>query len=343
MRVQPRQLAAFLKAPDPAIRCFLIYGADTTLVADRAAQIFKALELDPKDPFGTDTLSADQVASDPASLADAAAAQSLMGGRRLVRVMGAGDKLTASLKPLLSDYPGDSVIVIEAGELKRTGSLVKAAEGSDLAASIACYAEEARDREGLFNDLVRDAGLRIDRDALDWLVENLDGNRGIIRSEFDKLALAAAGSGTVTLDLVTETVSGESDTVFDTLVQLACSGETAALGTQLERARDQGLNEVALTRILIAHFCRLLEAQAMVSMGDDPDTAVGKLRPKLFFKVVAGFKAQLRLWPLAAIKTQLARLEALEGDLKSSGSPGWILCERQLYQLAVSAARARRR
>ena len=343
MRLQPRQIAGFLKSPDAAVRCILIYGSDATMVSERIKQLFKTFGVDPADPFQSDTFTADQVSADPALLADAAAAQSLMGGRRIVRIVEAGDRLSGAVKSFLKDLPGEAVVLIEGKDLKRTGSLVKAAEAADAAAAIPCYEDSARDREALFAEMIREAGLRIDNDALDWLSDNLDGGRGIVRSEMEKLVLAGQGLETIGIDLVQSVISGEGDAGADMLVQLACSGETAALGPQLERARGQDINEIAVVRSLISHFMRLLEVHIFLDRGDNLDTALGKLRPKVFFKAVEAFKRQVRLWPRPAITVQLDRLATLEADLKSSGTPGWILCERQLYQLAAMAGRNRRR
>ena len=88
----------------------------------------------------------------------------------------------------------------------------------------------ARDREALFSGMVSEAGLKIDNDALDWLSDNLDAGRGVVRSEMEKLILSADASGRIDLSLVQSVVSGEGDAAADALVQLACSGETAALG-----------------------------------------------------------------------------------------------------------------
>jgi len=343
MRLQPRQIAGFLKAPDAAVRCILVYGTDATMVSERVKQLHKTFGVEPADPFQTDNFTADQIAADPALLSDAAAAQSLMGGRRIVRITEAGDRLSAAVKGFLADLPGEAMVLIEGKDLKRTGSLVKAIEGADAAAAVPCYEDSARDREALFSSMISEAGLRIDNDALDWLSDNLDAGRGVIRSEMEKLVLSADSSGRIDLNLVQSVVSGEGDAAADALIQLACSGETAALGPQLERARDQDLNEIAVVRALISHFMRLLDVQLSLSKGDTLETAIGKLRPKVFFKVADAFKRQVRLWPRAAIAGQLARLEDLEADLKSSGNVGWVLCERHLYQIAAIAARARQR
>ena len=51
--------------------------------------------------------------ADPARLADEAAAISMMGGRRVVRVRDAGNDLTELFEGFLKDPPGDALVVVE--------------------------------------------------------------------------------------------------------------------------------------------------------------------------------------------------------------------------------------
>ena len=62
--------------------------------------------------------------ADPARLADEAAAISMMGGRRVVRVRGATNNLTDLLEGFLDDPPGDALVVVEAGDIAKFSSLI---------------------------------------------------------------------------------------------------------------------------------------------------------------------------------------------------------------------------
>ena len=51
MKIEARQVEAFLKKPDPKIRGVVIYGNDDGLIAERALQLAKTVCEDLKDPF----------------------------------------------------------------------------------------------------------------------------------------------------------------------------------------------------------------------------------------------------------------------------------------------------
>lgn len=340
MRVQPRDVERFLKAPEAGIRCVLIYGADQTLVAERAKTLTQALGIPPGDPFRTDEFSADQIASDKALLADSAAAQSLDQGSRLVRVTDASDRITPIIEEFLDSLPGQAMVVLEAKELVRSrSSLVKLLEGNGAGASIACYDDNDRDRQSVFADMFRDAGVQVDRDALDWLAATLDANRGISRREIEKLCLYVQPDERLTLDMVLEAAAEAGGAAMDMLVFSACGGDVPQLEKWLERAAMEDLSPVAMVRALINHFFKLMELQSATKGSMSVDAAIKSMRPPVFFKNVEPLKRQHRLWPEKAIKEQLSALAGLESELKSTGSPDRLLCERHFYQVAILARR----
>ena len=86
MKIEPRQVDAFLKKPDATVRGIVVYGNDDGLIAERAVALARTVCEDLKDPFRVVDIGGDVLKADPARLADEFGAISLMGGRRVVRV-----------------------------------------------------------------------------------------------------------------------------------------------------------------------------------------------------------------------------------------------------------------
>ena len=59
------------------------------------------------------------MSGDPARLADEAAALSMLGGRRVVRVRNAGNGLGKLFEAFLESPIGDALVVVEAGDLAK--------------------------------------------------------------------------------------------------------------------------------------------------------------------------------------------------------------------------------
>ena len=77
-------------------------------------------------PFNVADLNESTLVSDPARLSDEAAAISMMGGRRVVRVRDAGNDLADLFEEFLEDPKGDALVVVEAGDLAKGTGLAQA-------------------------------------------------------------------------------------------------------------------------------------------------------------------------------------------------------------------------
>src|SRR5215475_331790 len=115
----------------------LLYGPDQGLVRERAEALIKTVVPDLKDPFLIADLDDSVLSNDPARLFDEAAAISMLGERRVVRVRGAGNGLAKLFERFLDEPAGDALIVAEAGDLMKSAALRKLFEDADNAAAIA--------------------------------------------------------------------------------------------------------------------------------------------------------------------------------------------------------------
>src|SRR5204863_8766890 len=82
----------FLKAPTVGVRAALIYGRDLGVVRERGQELAGRIAKDPNDPFDVAQLTDGDLDGDSGRLEGELAAQSLMGGRRLVRLRFASEK-----------------------------------------------------------------------------------------------------------------------------------------------------------------------------------------------------------------------------------------------------------
>src|SRR5919197_476786 len=168
MRIEARQVEAFIRKPDPRIRGVVVYGNDDGLVAERALALAKTVCEDLKAPFRVVDISGDVLKNDPARLADEFSALSLMGGRRVIRVRPAGEETTTALENLVEAAAGDALIVVEGGNLTPRSGLRTLAETEACLAALPCYMDNEAALEGLVESAARAQGLSVDPDALEW-------------------------------------------------------------------------------------------------------------------------------------------------------------------------------
>src|SRR5512143_580756 len=142
MKVATRDQARFLQTAESKVAAVLFYGPDGGLVRERALELVNRIAGDAADPFRVAELSLAQVKDDPALLADEAAALSLSGGRRVLRLRDAGDPLAQPLADLIAGPPPAAFLVLEAGELGPRSALRSLFERGAKTAAIACYLDD---------------------------------------------------------------------------------------------------------------------------------------------------------------------------------------------------------
>jgi DNA polymerase III subunit delta len=346
VKIEPRQVDAFLKKPDPKIRGVVIYGNDDGLIAERALALAKTVCEDLKDPFRVVDIGGDVLKGDPARLADEFGAMSLMGGRRVVRVRPAGEETTAALENLVEATAGDALIVIEGGNLTPRSGLRTLAETEACLAALPCYMDNEAALEGLVEGAARGQGLSVDPDALEWIVERLGGDRGQSRSEIDKLLLYKQGDGSkaVSLDDALAVLGDTAAIGIDDVVAATFDGELIALDRALDRVFAEGGNPVQLVRALQRHADQLHLVAGHAANGGNLEGAMFKARglPR-GGPVRQRFERHLRAWPLARLSAALQVILEAELQCKSTGFPDEAIARRLCQRLAQAGAAARQR
>jgi DNA polymerase-3 subunit delta len=346
VKIEPRQVEAFLKKPDPKIRGVVVYGNDDGLIAERAVTLAKTVCEDLKDPFRVVDIAGDSLKNDPARLADEFGAMSLMGGRRVIRVRPAGEESAAALENLAAASAGDALIVIEGGNLTPRSALRALAETEDCLAALPCYMDNEAALEGLVESAARARGLGVEREALDWIVERLGGDRGQSRSEVDKLLLYKEGDGSKTIALGDAlAVLGDTAAIgIDNVIAATFDGELVALDRALDRVFAEGGNPVQLVRALQRHADQLHLVAGHAAKDGNLEGAMFKARglPR-GGPVRQRFERHVRAWPLARLSAALQVILDAEIQCKTTGLPDEAISRRLCQRLAQAGPAARQR
>lgn len=342
MKAKAGEIAGLLRKLDPRFHAILVFGPNEGLVRERADMIASLVVEDLRDPFNVANLTVNDLKEDPARLTDEAAAISMMGGRRVVRVDGAVDSVAGPLKNFLADPKGDGLVIIGAGDLSPRSDLRKTVEAAKNAVAIPCYADDARALGDLIHDVLRGHGLDVDVDATSYLQSRLGDDRAVIRGELDKLALYKEGDThrVVTLSDAQACVGDSGALTLDEVAGAVSGGDLAKLDRALARAFAQDESPVAVLRAVSRRLMRLYEAAGHMATGLSPDDAMRRLRPPVFFKDQNAFRAELGKWTAPRLAAALELVLAAEVDCKSTGMPDVAVCSRACMRIA-RAARSR--
>jgi DNA polymerase III subunit delta len=345
VKLAAARVEAFLRTPDPEARAVLLYGPDAGLVRERAETLARSVCPDLRDPFRVADLAATTLATDPARLADEAAQISLMGGRRVIRVREAGDALAPLFGRFLADAIGpasDALVVVEAGDLPGRSALRRVFDDCRVGAAIGCYADGARDLAAMIRDACVAHRIRLSRDASDFLVEHLGGDRLLTRSELEKLTLYAGDGGQVELDDARAVIADSALLSLDDAIFAAAEGDAPALDRALARVFQEGGAAVSVVRALLRHLQRLHLLAARVASGASSEEAIRAARPPIFFKQQDSWRRQLQRWNEARLRRALDRVAEAEFRMKLTGLPAETICREAMFALAREAHAGRR-
>lgn len=338
VKASPRDIQGHLRQLNPAFRVVLIFGRDEGLVREYAEKIGKQIVDDLSDPFSVARPTPEQLKENPSLLLDEVSAISMMGGRRLVRLEGAGNEVKTSVNLVLDSTQGDGLLVVTAGDLKPASALRKSVEASKVGLSIACYEDSAQDLAGLIHETLSAAGLRAEQDATAYLMDNLGSDRMISRSELNKLVLyKGSDKSDVTYEDAKTCVGDTAALGLNQIAEAVTAGDMKNLEKYIQRAWIAGESPIAIIRVVQSRLQKLHLARGYMDQGLSASDAAGKMRPPIFFKDKPAFTAQVQRWGLPKLTRALELVMQAELDCKTTGNPAETICARLLLSIAKAA------
>lgn len=329
------------RGPDPRIPVILVYGPDTGLVTERARKLAEDFVPDPADPFALVRIDGDALASDPGRLCDEAGTMGLFGGRRSIWVRPGSRNYAPAVEAVLGAPVAEARIVVEAGDLAKNNPLRTLCERSPKALAIPCYADDERTLADLIDRTLQERGLRIDRAAREVLARSLGGDRRASLMEIEKLALYAAGEGTVTLDHVEAITSDVAASVLNTLIDAAFDGRREAVERDYRRFRHEGLDPGVVLGSALRHALTLLTTRL-----DNPDKTPAMMVATwrgLHFKRKASLEGQLGTWAPGTLRQAAVALQgAVLACRRAEPELSHALASAALLRVAEAGARRRR-
>ncbi len=337
MLVRTAEAERFLARLPPELIAVLFYGPDQGLVRERAEKVITSIVPDLRDPFRIAEMEGAALAEDAGRLYGEAAALSMIGGRRVVRIRSATNALARIFAPFLAEAKSEALVVVEAGDLAKDSSLRESFEEAPRAASIACYLDSPDTIADLVRSSLKAQGASIAPAALEEAVSLLGADRGTTRREVEKLLLYAHGRKSVTLEDVRAIMGDEAEARIEEACDAAGEGDAPRLDRALERLWTAGISPVAILRVAMGHFQRLALAKAQIARGETADTIARRARPPIHFTRLAGFKIQLRNWSEERLGEALDLLLETEALCKTTAVPAEAACGRALITVAAWA------
>ena len=335
--LKAHEVARFLARPDIGEGIFLAYGPDAGLVRETAQRLIRQLSGDDPESVSVVTLDGAEVDADPSILAVEARTMSLFGGKRIVRVRGAGKALVMTLTELRDD-PSGAAIVLEAGNLAPRDALRALVEAAKLGRALPCYPDSDETLLALIRETFNQNGIRTDPDVAATLREILGNDREITRRELEKLCLYAAGSKPLTREDVLLLCADNGMLVIDAILDATGAGHAERLELALDRALSSAVDPQRLLAMSTIHFANLRRWRSQVDAGKTPRAVLDGLRPKPHFSRISSLEQQLRLWSDNALASAGERIMQATADSRRRPGLAESSLRRALLAICMMAA-----
>jgi DNA polymerase III subunit delta len=335
--VKAQNIASFLASASKATGPILLYGPDAGLVSERAIRLAQRLAQSENPQGEVVRVDDGDLEQNPDHLSLELLTVPMFGGRKIVRAIAGRRINTALLKPLVDGPPLAGSLIVEAGDLKPTDGLRALFDKSAVGTAVPCYADEARDLSGMIAEVLEAAKLTISPEAQQQLMARLGADRALSRSEVDKLALYAAGKGTIDIDDVEAVVGDAAELAMDRVVNAAALGQAARALVECDRAFAAGENPQSLIAATQRHLTRLHRTRTAIDSGRSLDEVIRNMRPPLHFKQRQTFETQCRQWSAGRLDKALSCVAAAAKSARLNASLEAVLAEQLLIEVSALA------
>jgi len=336
--VKAGDVEGVLRRPNPQIGVYLFYGPDMGLINERARIIAERSVDDPADPFQMIRIDGDDIASDPARLADEAGTMGLFGGKRAIWVKATSRNIAPAVDAVLKGEIKDTVIVIEGGDLQKSSPLRTLCERSQKALALPCYADTGRDLGMVVDETLKASGFSLSREARTALIASLGGDRLATRGELSKLMLYAHGKQEITLEDVDAIMSDVSSLAMDAVVDAAFGGEGTNLEIGSRRLAAEGVHASVLLGAALRHALMLLTARLNVEEGRSIPSVMETMR-SLHFRRKPLVERHLQRWTSESLKTAIALIQSSLLETRRLAALDDTIAAKTLLDLARMARR----
>jgi DNA polymerase III subunit delta len=337
VKAEKGRLPAALDRPDPDIRFYLFYGPDESQSRAHADRLLAGLEAE---KF---VVPAQSAKTDPAMLADEAAAMALFGGKRALWIDPAGDEIVAAVEALFEATAAESPAIAIAGSLRKTSPLLKLAESHGRALAHASYELDKRDSERLVTEMARSEGLRLQPGIAALIAQSAGNERGIIAQELGKIALYVGATPERPVEIgreIVDSIGAGAEGDWMRLGDLALAGDVDALCDALDSTATDA-EAIPVLRALQRRLLMLAPIRSRVENGQRPHDAVTSAGKSVFWKEKGLVEKMVTVWDSAALARVLQRSGELERRLMRPDCPPIAAALQE--ELTTIARTARRR
>ncbi len=329
----------FIKSPDRNVRAILIYGPDTGQVRENAANLAKTLSSQDTEPGEVITIDDAESGATPDRLAIELQMVPMFGGSKVVRFRPSAKTNFKLIEELANNSKLQAYLIVEGGDLKKNAKIRQIFEKSKTSAALPCYADDSRSLMQVIEEELAKEKISISQPAKQHLASQLGADRGLSRTEIQKLLIYVNGKSTIEIEDIDAVVGDSSSLSLDAVFYATTGGRLASALENMDKAIASGNAPSAILILLNRHIARFHKVRAELDRGDSLDFTIKRLRPPLHYKVQDEFKSQINRWSEKKLLMALDLVQQTTLRCRSKNAMELIFIERLLMSLSQMAGR----
>ena len=311
----------------------LIYGPNEGLVRENFLKIKEIFNQNNAEEI---SFSGKLISEQPELLIDEIQTVSMFNQQKIITIEQPTDKNIDLFENAFAELPDQTLIIVIANNLTKNSKLRKFFESSNKYFSCANYEDDLRSNNQQIHNLEKNINKNLNRDIKSYLVQNLSSDRMISKNEIDKIILLYSENDHIPeLEHIKLIFNDNADLGLNKISKLTFSGQPNRVSINLNKIFDEGVNPVAIIRIMLNYVQRIQATQIALKKNNDFDSAIKSLKPPVFWKDKDNFKLHCKKWPIKETVLNFNLLVDTELSCKSDYNLTNILCERALLNIAV--------
>ncbi len=333
MKIFENQLENYYKKGFENIKTILIYGKDEGGITEYFLNITSNLKKKHPDlevlDFNDSTIN-----EHPEKIYTASVSDSFFAETKLMRFETPPVNFNKILEDLLTQKELSALILIRAGDLKKSSKLVKICEKDNNSISMICYPVETGNLQKIISDFTKKNNIKCSPDAMQFLIANLGTDKSFIKNELEKIALYLDEKNEITYDIAkTVLTNGNKVEVFD--VGHALTNKKAEKIPYLfNYLYQEKLSPIAIIRVTLNHLRTIYFMKKWQNTGLNPSMSAKKVLPYLFPKIEGNYTFAVRNWSKKKLIRTMDVLTKTEIKCKFDSENANIITQMTFLRLA---------
>ena len=285
----------------------------------------------------------DDIAKDFSSLEEAISGSSLFGGAAIAKLNIKSDGLGSKFVPLLKTYGDDGnidgALMINGNGLQYNSKLVAAFEKAQKAWVIRTYDPTPAEFSGFIKQKAQEEGVKINNDAIAYLIEITAQDSEILINETQNLALYVGKGNEITIDAINDLSVGGREGKIEEIINSAFNGKSKTAIIKNYQSKMAGLNHIVILNSLLRRLKQLMLMRSEYDKGVTAEALVKERRFNIFWKEQDNFKKQIMNWSLPALENVYSKTVETDSLLKQTNYPTQETLEKLFMTIAQFASR----